>query len=309
MIINRIINLVVNGLCGLLVFANAHSAEKVIAEKVIMVEYPDIRHPYYAERDKYFHQLLRLALEHSGQAFNMIPVELPEYSENRSAHFLDTGRYDVHWLNTTAERERTLQPIRIPLYKGAIGWRVFFIREDSREQFAQINDLQGLRKIKAGQGYDWPDMAILKHGRLPVESSSHWEGMFKMLRIDRIQYFPRSIVEILSESRVPAADGLVIEPTLILKYPAAYYFFVKKENNFLAQLIDRGLNKAVENGSLDALFMTFFGEDIQRLNLEKRHIISMDYPSVGKSMPLHRKELWFGVDWFARQKSGEAVLD
>ncbi len=31
-------------------------------------------------------------------------------------------------MNTNPERENLLSSIKIPLYKGAIGWRVFFIR-------------------------------------------------------------------------------------------------------------------------------------------------------------------------------------
>lgn len=261
----------------------------------VKVAYPDIQHPYYAERDRYFHALLKLALEKSGEAYQMVPVPLPEYSENRSVHFITSEQYDVHWLNTTRDRETKLLPIRIPLYKGAIGWRAFIIKPSMQKAFARVRSVKDLRKFIAAQGHDWADLEILRANDLPVEPSANWEGMFTMVKLDRVQYFPRSIVEILDESRLPAAHGLTIEDTLILKYPAAYYFFVKPGNTELARILEKGLQAAVADKSFDELFARFFGDRILPLNLEKRRILSVPNPMLEKQMPLDRPELWFSL--------------
>lgn len=281
---------------GLLCLALLFCSLPSFSQDTLTIVCPDVQHPYYAERDKYFHKLLRLAIARSGMPARVSLLALPEYKENRSVYFLETERYDVHWLNTTEEREASLLPIRIPLYKGSIGWRAMFIRPEMQEQFSQIQTLDDLKQMLAGQGRDWADIGVLKMSGLPVEPSSNWEGLFKMLKLDRIQYFPRSIVEILAESKVPAAEGLIIEKTLILKYPAAYYFFVNKNNTYLAHLLETGLNAAIKDGSFDALFNEYFGDTLSQLNLANRKILSIPNPLLEPQMPLDRPELWFRIE-------------
>lgn len=285
----------------------AHAASADNAVKPVRVVYPDIQHPFYAERDKYFHALLKLALESSGEPYQMVPLELPEYSENRSMHFITSEQYDVHWLNTTLDREARLLPVRIPLYKGAIGWRVFLIKPELQDAFAKVKTVDDLRKFIAVQGHDWADLAILRANNLPVEPSANWEGMFKMLHLGRVQYFSRSIVEILAESQLPIAQELAIEESLILKYPAAYYFFVKLDNVRLARVLEKGLNVAVKDGTFDALFTRFFGDAIRQLKIGERNIISISNPMLENQMPLKRHELWFSPGTLPSEEEAQAV--
>ena len=51
-----------------------------------------------------------------------------------------------------AEYERRLVPIRFPLDKGLLGYRVFLIRRETQAALDAVNDLNGLRKHSIGQG-------------------------------------------------------------------------------------------------------------------------------------------------------------
>ncbi|HMW49712.1 MAG TPA: diguanylate cyclase, partial [Cellvibrionaceae bacterium] len=235
---------------GILLAAYATAADE------LRVRYPSIQHPYFAKRDVYFVTLLRMALERSGEPFKLINVDFSEYSERRSVLLLQSDQYDVHWMNTTAEREHELLPVRIPLCKGVIGWRAFFIRPEDQARFDKINVINDLRPFIFVQGHDWADSDILQKNGFLVERSPNWAGLFKMVAMGRAQLFPRSIFEIIAEHKEPSSQGLVIEKNLLLRYPAAYYFFVAKNNPRLKSALERGLMKSVEDGSFDQWFFT-----------------------------------------------------
>jgi hypothetical protein len=264
----------------------------------LQVRYPFVQHPYYTKRDVYYIKLLTMALERSGEAFQLIGVTLPEYSEKRSVILIQKGQYDVHWLNTTREREAALLPVRIPLEKGAIGWRAFFIRPEMQPVYDRIRTAEDFKSLILVQGHDWPDVPILLANGFAVEKSSNWPGLFKMVAMDRAQGFPRSITEIVAEQKEDVAQGLVIERNLILHYPAAYYFFVDKRNTRLRDALERGLRASIRDGSFDEWYYTTFGPALSGLDLEKRRVISIANPS------LHTDDatLWFSIEGFERAR-------
>ena len=268
----------------------------------ITVRYPSVQHPYYTERDVYFVKLLRMALEHSGENFKLVGVKLSQYSEKRSVLLIKAGQYDVHWLNTTAEREQALLPVRIPLYKGVIGWRAFLIQPSKQEEFSQMQSVEDLKKMVFAQGHDWADVDILLKNGFAVERSSNWAGLFQMVLLNRAQAFPRSIVEIVAEQQREEADGLVIEKDLILNYPAAYYFFVGNENPRLQTLLRKGLMHSIEDGSFDKLFYETFGAQIAQLKPEHRRVMSIPHPNLQNQMPIDDARLWFSVDQYKNAK-------
>lgn len=274
---------------------------RALGEEELVVRYPAVQHPYYAKRDVYFVRLLTMALERSGEKYRLVDVEFSEYSEKRSVLLIKTDQYDVHWLNTTAERERQLLPVRVPLHKGVIGWRVFFIRPEMQPVFAQVDSLEDLRQYVYVQGHDWADVDILLKNGLAIERSPNWQGMFKMVELNRAQAFPRSITEVVAEHQEPVAKNLVIEKTLILRYPAAYYYFVAKNNDRLKNAIEKGLMNSIEDGSFDRLFFETFGQQFAQLNLEDRKIISIGNPFL--QMPLNDPRLWFSIDLYKRAEA------
>ena len=280
--------------CALLILP----IQQVIAEDRLRIRYPAVQHAYYSKRDIYYVTLLTMALERSGEPYELVEVKLPEYSEKRSVLLIEADQYDVHWLNTTPDREQQLQAVRVPLDKGAIGWRAFLIRPEMQPVFDKVNSAEDLKSLVFVQGHDWPDVPVLLHNGFAVERSSNWDGLFRMVALKRAQVFPRSIVEISAEQNEEVARGLAIEKNLILRYPAAYYFFVAKDNSQLAKALERGLKKSFTDGSFDELFFKNFGEPIAALNLPGRRIISIDYPE----LKIEDEGLWFSKEWFEKVK-------
>ncbi|HCM46374.1 MAG TPA: hypothetical protein DIS98_02300 [Colwellia sp.] len=112
--------------------------------------------------------------------------------------------------------------------------------------------------MNACQGAHWPDSDILEANSYLVSIVVHFNAMFKMLAKKRCDYSPRIIFERYAEQRITIQKypNIILIDELILHYNFAIYYFVDKSNTVLAQRLEDGLNKALENGSLMELMRT-----------------------------------------------------
>lgn len=251
-----------------------------------------VTYPKQESANGYPAQVLRLALQEAGIDFDLNPSDTP-MPQGRALQQLASGEnVNVVWSMTSKERELKLRPIRIPIDKGLLGWRLFLINKASAATFAKVKTLSDLRKLQAGQGHDWPDTEILRFNGLPVQGSASYEGLFKMLRAQRFDYFPRSIIEIWDEQKAFGGTDFEIEKTVLLHYPTALYFFVNKNDRALAKAIETGLNTAIQNGKFDKLFQQNYGDVLQRAHVHSRTQLQLTNPLLPLATPLERKELW-----------------
>ena len=243
-------------------------------------------------RYDYVVQLLQLALSKVGTEYRIQRTQVTMNQERQVAE-LEAGRtIDVGPIPSSPEREARLLPIRIPINKGMLGWRLGLIRKGDQERFAGINTLKDLKSVRLAQGREWPDTKILQANGLSVITAPRYEGLFKMLADKRFDYFPRSIMEIWDE-QANNADTLVVEPHLALHYYYDAYFMVNRKNTRLAQDIRDGLERAILDGSFDKLFQQYFGERIRKAHLETRTVIELHNPLLTPETPFSRPELWY----------------
>ncbi len=244
------------------------------------------------ERQDYPIKLLDLALKQSGKDYQLQP-SLHTSTQWRALKKMERGlEVDVVWTMTSAPREKLLKPIRIPIDKGLFGWRVPLIRQSDISVFDGIQAREDIQALAAGQGHDWPDVDILRYNDFKVTPSGSYSGLFKMLASGRIDYFPRSIVEVWIERELHADKNLIVDPNLLLIYPTAFYFFVNYDNHELAKDIELGLETLIANGEFDRLFKRYYGEFIERSNLTQRKVFKLANPSLPEQTPLERQDLW-----------------
>jgi ABC-type amino acid transport substrate-binding protein len=244
------------------------------------------------QRDRYPAALLKLAVAKSGQAevaqasqvFMLQVRAVREVEKNETLN--------VMWTMTSAEREETLLPIRIPIDKGLLGWRLLLVRKDRLAQFADIKTSAQLQKLVSGQGADWPDTTILKQGGYTVDESARYNDLFQKLTAGRIDFFPRSVLEVWGELDGRKNEPFAVEPGLALHYPTALYFFVNKKNVPLAADITAGLEAALADGSFEALFQQHFGKLVARSGLASRRVFEIKNPLLPVQTPLNDKRLW-----------------
>jgi len=200
---------------------------------------------------------------------------------------------DVLWTMTSEAREQSLNPIRIPIYKGLIGWRVFLINANTNFDLTRPIKLGEVKQLKMVQGHDWPDTGILRHNQFNVQTGPDYAGLFKMLQYQRVDLFPRSIIEVWDELKINAASNIKLEQHTLISYPTASYYFVSKNNKVLAQALRQGLEIAIDDGSFDALFQLHFAKMIQQAKLDARTHYRLENPLLTKETPLENKRLWF----------------
>lgn len=245
------------------------------------------------ERASYPIALLKLSLQKAGDPYELAasPVRM---QQGRSLRLLEQGRgMDLVWTVTSQAREDVFLPVRIPIDRGLIGWRLLLIRPADRALFAPVSTADALAPLRAGQGHDWPDTDVLRANRYAVYTSTSYERLFKMLERGHIQYFPRAVTEIWKEIDAHPAQPLAVADGIVLHYPEALYFFVNKSNTALAAAIEQGLRAAIADGSMAALFQRYYGADIARAGLERRTVLTLANPLLPAATPLADAALWF----------------
>ncbi|WP_228895128.1 hypothetical protein [Pseudoduganella aquatica] len=274
--------------------ADAHAGKAVQ-----VVTYP--RHvDTVNERYDYDWLVLRTALEKSAHAFG--PFELRQLDEAMSPQrvkqelALPQGRINVLARASTPEMEQDLLPIRIPIDKGLLGFRVFFVRAADLPRFAAVRSVQDLRALNAGLGKDWADVSILRAAGIPVVEGS-FESLIPMLMAGRFDFYSRGVDEAPLELRQyqQRFPQLALEPTLMLHYPLPRYIFLRRdaEGERLARRIKAGLETMVQDGTLNALFRQHKGPVIERCKLDKRRLLTIRNPRISPTAPLNRPELWY----------------
>jgi len=235
------------------------------------------------KRHTYFIALLSLALEKTRAQDGPFRLAMHEGKMTQARAILSVAQkysLDIVWTMTSKDREEILQPIRIPLLKGLLGHRIFIIRQQDKEKFAQIQSPNELKRLIAGQGHDWPDTRILKENGYKVMAVTSYDSLFSMLSLGRFDYSPRGVTEAWAEVDAHPEKELMVEETLLLKYPASIYFFVHKTNTLLADRIERGLLLSTADGSFDRLFNehTTSKTHDKYINIKNRKIFHLTNP-------------------------------
>lgn len=271
-------------------FGVAHSEQR----QPLRVRYPASDHiATHMKRVQYSIEILELALKKSGHPYQLEKIRTPLLSENRSKNNLSQKKYDVHWLTANQSLESELIPIPIPLCKGLMGWRLLFIRAESQQKFSAIKNLNDLGKLIAANGHDWPESKLFEENQLNQRLATNWKSIFLMLGRERVDYISRSALEIFQEENAFPQLNIAIESDLVIHYPAAYYFYVDKSNQGLADIIESGLKIAIADGSFDEVFNRYFSNEISRMNVAKRRLIEI--PTSNKFKRHSNPEYWFSL--------------
>ncbi len=234
----------------------------------------------------YYVSLLTMILEASKAPDEEIILHIADHQFSQARWIAEVQRSSgnhVMWTITDREREALLRPIRVPIFKGLEGKRMLVIRKEDQAKFSAIASARDLRGLVAGQGAHWPDMDILKANGFGVMEGVNRDNLYKMLAARRFDYFPRGVTEIDSESSLIAEYGLIVEPSLVLSYPAAMYFFVSKNNTELAQRLEKGWDIILRNGEFDKFFYSHprIKTALAKMK-DQKHIIEMENPYLPK---------------------------
>lgn len=259
------------------------------------------------QRQNYPIVLLDLALRASGETIILTPSHNTYEQKQALIDLAANKNLDISWSMTSADRESMLLPVRIPIFKGLIGWRIPLVHQDKQSLFAENKSLESIQPLKSGQMHDWPDTPILEWNGMTVFRSSTYEGLFKMLSMQRIDYFPRSVIEVWREHDENPDMQIQVDENILIYYPTAFYYFVNKNRPDLAAAVTKGLEALIKDGRFDALFMHYHHDFIEKADLNSRTILTLKNPLLPPKTPLDRSELWYKPEDFIENKTAPAT--
>lgn len=252
------------------------------------------------DNDRYAFAMAALALSYAPEKTQLRADSGAEKTLPRVMSELESGALDIIWTATDKEKEQEFLPVRIPLYKGMFGYRIFIIHQQQQHKFNQIKTLDQLKTVSLGQGRTWADTKILEANGLQVVKVSKFPSLLHMVDGQRFDAFPRGIHEPWGEIAAHPQLALAVEQQLMLAYKMPFYLFVHKNSRQLAQQLESGLNQAIADGSFDRLFYAEPGVQkvVQFANLKNRTLIELHNPYLTPETPIHRPELWLDIGRF-----------
>lgn len=243
--------------------------------------------------------LLRAILDASKDkygSYRLVASEYPNQTRSLSIKLVKTGRMSLTWSAASKELEKELLPIRFPIFKGLLGYRIFLIQKKDQDKFSKIRSLNELKRLKMGTGLGWSVTKLYSEYGFNLLVHPDYEELFRFLSDGFYDYFSRGIQEVQQEylERRKLYPNLKIESTLALYHPLPFYMYVGRSETGekLADRLQYGISKIRQNGRFDQLFQSYFGDMVSDMKLSGRRLFTLENPDLSKETPLKDPTLW-----------------
>lgn len=239
--------------------------------------------PYFDPTDQPFNRaLLSLALERMGDAVMITRSSAQTWA--RQVRELDSGQADVAPLPALprAYEGFRLRRVDFPLRPGLLGLRLLLVRADRLREFAGINTLAGLRRLRLGYGLDWVDRAEMQRQGFQLVGARSATALYQLLREGQCDMLSRGINELDQELKALAANGppLAVLPGVALHYPLEDCYFLAPQHQELQQRLLAGLQRLLADGGWLRLLGEHYAARLRGLGFEDRRVIRLpDYPA------------------------------
>ena len=276
-----------SGICCLLLAAFARGKD------IILIPPPESG---LDQRYQYSELLLQQVLDRTEPQFGKAEIR-HSLAMQRDRILIELKRGELIQVADAPSRpdfEQQLLPVRIPLRKGILGYRLLLINAKDQAQFSKITRIEELKVLRAALGKQWAITPVFQSNGFKVTQEIKYDNLFRLLGMKEADYFPRGVNEIFDEfeTRKKQIPDLAIEKTLALYVPLPTYFFVSPAKPALAERIRLGLEAMLRDGSFDKLFNEYHQDLLQKANLSGRRIFYLDNPGLPAQTPLQRRELW-----------------
>lgn len=252
-------------------------------------------------RLQYKVEILEEAMKHTIEEYGdyRIWLDAPIMNNVRALEEIKKGRIINTFMALTNEQwEESTIPIKIPVRKGILNYRLLLINKKDIEIFSKVKSAEDLKRLKPGLKTDWTINKIMHKLNFDIVEISEYEGLFYMLDRGRFDFIPRGINEIYGEYEQNKTEfsNLIVEPNLVVVIPSPTYIFVSPEYPQLAERIRLGLERMIKNNKFNEIFDRHYKDFIKKADLKHRHLIDLGNPLLPDGVPFDQAELW--VDLF-----------
>ena len=229
------------------------------------------------KRHLYPEALLKLILKNSGTSRKAAELKI-NAEQDRALFLLRDGVIDVFWTGSSQFRNAEFTPIRYPIFRGLLGYRLVLVNKQNTDILKNVKSISDLREYSIGQGGGWPEIEMYSQNGFTVQSATTYEGLFNMLSKNRFDLFPRSIIEVWDEIATFSQYDLAVDSHILIRYPMSLFFYVRKDDTELEQILNTGFRQIIKSGEFEALFFEYNGGFIDKANLGSRTIIDIENP-------------------------------
>lgn len=246
-------------------------------------------------KDNLMNALLTLAISKSAPE-RCVKTNDEVMTTGREVMHVKKGLLDVLW--SSGHDIRGLMPVRVPIFKGILGYRMFVIRKGEQARFDNISSIEDLKKLKAGLGKGWGDTIVLQNAGIPMVTTTRARFLWPMLDNKRYDYLPIAVHEPWEDLALRPELKLTTEENILIRYDSAMYFYVNSKNTELAKLISDGMKKAIDDGSYDDLLYQseMIQSAIKFANVDKRRVIEIPNPKFHDKTPKENLKYWMKPD-------------
>lgn len=275
------------------------TTQDAFAQRILIYHAPesanDVRYDFHWE-------ILKRILERTKAKYGHIVLSPSTFmTENRQILEFEKNNTELLGVlirETNAQYEKKFIPVRIPIDRNLVGYRIFL--KNKVRSLSNVNTLEHLKKLTLIQGEGWGDVPILKHAGLKVRTKVHYDDLFKMVDANKADLFPRGLNEIQEEYNKfsPLFPSIQIDEHILLYYPLPTYFWFHKteEGKLLAKRVAEGFDEILRDGTYNGIFDRYFKETLKKLNLKNRTLIKIENPYLPSTVPFNKKEYWLTAE-------------
>lgn len=275
------------------------TTQAAFAQRILIYHAPesanDVRYDFHWE-------ILKRILERTKAKYGHIVLSPSTFmTENRQILEFEKNNTELLGVlirETNAQYEKKFIPVRIPIDRNLVGYRIFL--KNKVRSLSNVNTLEHLKKLTLIQGEGWGDVPILKHAGLKVRTKVHYDDLFKMVDANKADLFPRGLNEIQEEYNKfsPLFPSIQIDEHILLYYPLPTYFWFHKteEGKLLAKRVAEGFDEILRDGTYNGIFDRYFKETLKKLNLKNRTLIKIENPYLPSTVPFNKKEYWLTAE-------------
>jgi ABC-type amino acid transport substrate-binding protein len=215
------------------------------------------------------------------------PLEIksvPADNTQRDAELADLvkgDRFQIAIEVTKPDWEKQALAVFVPVDKGLVGWKIGLIRKESQPALEKIQTIEELKNVPIGVAGQWASAAALEAGHFRHVTGNNYDGLFDMLMAGRFDIFLRGVSNVSAEyeARKAASPNLAIEDHIAVVIPTPQYIFVTPRRPALAKRLKKGMQQIQDDGTLDAMIKTEFGEALRKIDLAHRKVFTITNPN------------------------------